>query len=632
MPFAAGLIVLAGLAVYAQIGSDPFVFDDDASIALNPTIRHLWRWPGALATPGLGATVQGRPILNLSFALNYAAGGTHPAGYHAVNVAIHLLAGLTLFGIVRRTVAGRRGEWLALAVSLLWVVHPLQTESVTYVVQRAESLMGLCYLFTLYGFIRFAAAGQSPGRGGRAVWAGLSVLACLLGMGTKEVMVSAPVIVLAYDRTFVAGSWAAAGRQRWRYYMALMATWVPLAWLVLHAGDRGGTSGAGSGVTIWQYGPTQFAAVAHYLRLTVWPWPLIFDYGAQWVTSIGAVLGPVLLVLALVGATIGALARRPALGFLGLAFFALLAPTSLVPGNRQTLAEHRMYLPLAPVLIVLALAAEQLARRFVRHPAGRRQLLGVVAAAAALIFGWRAVDRNKVYASSLALYRDTTARRPENPYARSNYGYALGQAGQTEAAIAQFQAALQLKPDLANAHYNLGLILSRSGRVEEGIAEYERAIRIQPAYPEALYNLGIVMAGQHRLPEAIACFAQVVRLQPAFADGHIGLGNALVQSGRLTEGVHQLEESLLLTGDSAGGRHALGRMLAGAGLMPAALLQLEAAVRLDPRDPAVQLDLGNALLALGRTPEAIARYETALSLRPDYPEARHNLSYARALP
>jgi tetratricopeptide (TPR) repeat protein len=634
-PLAAGLIGLAGLAVYFRTWSDPFVFDDVASIVLNPTIRHLGRWPGALLTPGLGATVQGRPVLNLSFALNYAFGGTNPAGYRAANVAIHVLAGWTLFGIVRRTVAGRRGEAMAGVVALLWVIHPLQTEAVTYVVQRAESLLGLFYLLTLYCFIRYAngeAASRPAAAPGRRGWAALSVLACLLGVGTKEVIVSAPLIVLAYDRTFIAGTLREAWRRRWRYYLALAATWLPLAGLVAHAGDRGGTSAAGSGVTLAQYAPTQFAAVARYLRLAVWPRPLIFDYGAQWVTSARSVLLPALVVGAFAAATLWALRRRPALGFLGLAFFAILAPTSLVPGNRQTIAEHRMYLPLAAVLVALVLAAEQLAQRASARPRRRRGLLGGAAAAAVLVWGGFAAARNNVYASALALYGDTIAHRPDNPYAHSNYGYALGQSGQTAAAIAQFQEALRLKPDFADAHYNLGLILVRTGHAAEGVQEYEQALSLRPAYPEALYNLGITLAAERRLPEAIARFAALVQLQPAFADGHIGLGNALVQAGQVPEGVHQLEESLLLNGDSAKGRYALGRMLADAGLMPLALAQFEAAVRLDPNDPEAQLDLGNVLLALGRTPEAIARYAAALRLRPDYPQAQHNLLYAQRLP
>ena len=185
------------------------------------------------------------------------------------NLAIHYLAGLALFGIVRRTLARRKdpaAALIAFSAALVWALHPLQTESVTYIIQRAESLMGLFYLVTLYCFIRGA---EADGR--QRPWFALCVAACLLGMATKEVMVSAPLIVLLYDRTFVAGSFREAWRRRWGLHAALAATWLPLAGLVAGAGwDRSGTSGFNSDVTPWAYWLTQFEAVTRYLWLSVW--------------------------------------------------------------------------------------------------------------------------------------------------------------------------------------------------------------------------------------------------------------------------------------------------------------------------------------------------------------------------
>src|SRR5271170_509528 len=153
------LIVAAGLLAYRKSYGGPFVFDDPPSILYNATIRHLWPFWSVLRPPhGEGITVGGRPVLNLSLAVNYAISGTRVWSYHALNLLIHILAGLTLFGIVRRTLERvgsgdlARPYLLGLAITLLWILHPLQTESVTYVVQRAESLMGLFYLLTLYCF------------------------------------------------------------------------------------------------------------------------------------------------------------------------------------------------------------------------------------------------------------------------------------------------------------------------------------------------------------------------------------------------------------------------------------------------------------------------------------------------
>ncbi len=395
---AGAVIVGAATAAYRNTFSVPFIFDDSLSIAGNPTIHHLWPpWLPLSPPHGQGLTVEGRPILNLSLAIDCAISGTRVWSYHATNLLIHMAAGLTLFGILRRTLERCSGlsEWhglparwlatwagspchlLAFAAALIWTVHPVQTESVTYIVQRAESLMGLFYLLTIYCFIRFAGSSYVPQSGtsadkeaGRWGWGLLSIVACLFGMATKEVMVSAPVVVFLYDRTFIAGTFAEAWRRRRRFYLGLAGTWLLLICLAAGAGNRGRTVGFGIGATPWEYALTQFQAIVHYLRLSVWPHPLIFDYGPQWVRRPSEVLWDAILVAVLLFGSAVILLRpayqgfrlrpalrdfggqvgRRALGFTGAWFFLILAPTSIVPLVRQTIAEHRMYLPLAAVV------------------------------------------------------------------------------------------------------------------------------------------------------------------------------------------------------------------------------------------------------------------------------------------
>ena len=358
-------LVLAGFWAYRNSFSAPFFFDDLPAIVDNRSIRHLGAI-GEVLSPAVadGSGVEGRPMVNLSLAINYAWGGLNVEGYHALNLAIHLLAGVTLLGIVRRTLHHRGSEQsmlLGWVVALIWTVHPLLTESVTCVVQRTESMMGLFYLVTLYCFIR---GSEAPDRRHGSRWHMLSIAACLLGMGTKEVMVTAPLMVLLYDRTFAAGSFGAAWRARRRYYLGLGATWLGLAYLVVQAGGkRGEAAGFGLGVTGWSYALTQAQAVVMYLKLAFWPRPLVVDYGRGVVTQAGAVGGQLILLAVLLAATVYALfwpeppisrlrlADRRALGFLGAWFFIILSPSSSVlPLVTQTMAEHRMYLPLASVV------------------------------------------------------------------------------------------------------------------------------------------------------------------------------------------------------------------------------------------------------------------------------------------
>lgn len=464
------LLASVTIAAYGRTLSDPPLFDDNPSILGNPTIRSL----ATAFVPPPGMTVTGRPVLNLSLAANYAVSGTEVWSYHALNLAIHVLAALTLFGIVRRTLGRRKVPGclsLAFWSSLLWAIHPLQTEAVSYIVQRAESLMGFFYLFTLYSFIRGC---EAKGLGRRA-WCAVSVFTCFLGMGTKEVMVSAPLVVLLYDRAFLSGSFRAAWRRNARVYTGLAASWLLLGFLVaLAGGNRGSESvGFGIGVKWWDYVLTQFPAICHYLRLCFWPHPLVFDYGPFWVTHPPALWPEFILVALLAGGTAWALVKRREMGLLGFWFFAILAPTSLVPGSAQMIVEHRMYLALVPVVIIVVFA--------VHRWLGRAAPWLCAAAAAALFIA--TLQRNRIYHSSESIWSDTVAQRPDNARARLNLGNVLmTQPGRLYEAIVQYEAAVRLKPDSAEAHFLLANALHLApGRMNDAVREMDEAIRLKPA-------------------------------------------------------------------------------------------------------------------------------------------------------
>jgi tetratricopeptide (TPR) repeat protein len=641
---AGAAIVLAGIAAYRDSFSGVMLYDDIPSIVENSTIRRLWPMGDILVTPGSGTlTVSGRPMLNLSFAVNYAISGTNVWSYHALNLLIHLSAALALFGIVRRTLQHLRTDeetatLLAFAVALLWTVHPLQTEAVTYIVQRAESLMGLFYLLTLYCFIRYAEEGGDgrPARPGQAgntstIWLGLSVLSCLLGMATKEVMATAPVLVLLYDRTFVAGTFAKAWRLRWKAYAALAATWLPLACFVASTGgNRGGSVGIGVEATAWAYWLTQFGAVARYLRLSIWPHPLVFEYGLLTVRGAGEVVPYAIPVLVLLAGTIWALTRGEkegnsgtrAAGFLGAWFFGILAPSSLMPGTSQMIVEHRMYLSLAAVIAFIVLG--------IHAAIGRARALVCICLVLALGLGAMTNRRNETYHSSLGLWRDTLAKRPENLVAHFNYGTALYQAGRISESLSHFERAVQLRPDLAVAHYNLGYQLMITGQTEAALAQYEEALRLKPEYPEAHDNVGVVLAAMGRPDEAIAHYEEALRLKTDYAQAHDNFGNALLQMNRLPEAADQYAEAVRLEPGSARAQANLGNVLLQLDRTPEALAHLEEAVRLDPELAEARAKLGDALMETRRPDEAIGQYEEALRLNPGSVETQNNLGIALA--
>lgn len=572
--WAAALIVVAVFAAYANSFSVPFVFDDQLAIVENPTLRQLWPPWAAFSPPrGQGLTVEGRPLLNFTLALNQAVSGVAPWSYHLANTTLHALAALALFGLARRTLVPLKRDAansIALGVALLWAVHPLQTESVTYVVQRTESMMGLLFLATLYFFRRGTDATQ-PASTRR--WFTLAVVSSLLGMATKEVMVTAPLVVLLYDRTFVAGSWGEAWRRHWKIHSSLAATWMLLGFLVIGSGNRGGTIGAAAGVTWWQYAFCQSRAVVHYARLAVWPSPLIFDYGSDFV-SFGEIAPYAALDIVLLAMTGFALWRRPALGFVGVWYFLILAPTSsVVGGTRQMLAEHRIYLSLA-ALIVLAVVGLHawLGRRAVFVCA----LLGGALIAATAI-------RNHDYRSELALYTDIVAKRPANVHARYNLGKILAETGRLDEAIVQDEAAVRLNPDLVSARYNLANALSDKGRFADAVAHYEAALRVKPDYAKAHFNLGNALVRLNRKPEAAAHYWAALQTQPAYLEARDNLGSVLLELGQLAEAEEQLQQVLRINPNLAETRFNLGTALFLGGNLPAAAAEYERVLQLNPR-------------------------------------------------
>ncbi|HUJ71567.1 MAG TPA: tetratricopeptide repeat protein [Verrucomicrobiae bacterium] len=581
------VVVAAGLLAYHNSFTGGFISDDLHSIPENLTIRHLWPiWPTLSPPPRGGITVEGRPLINLSLAVNYALGGYNVWGYHALNLVIHILAGLALLGIVRRTLLqpplrarfGAAANELALATAVLWTVHPLQTESVTYMIQRAESLMGLFYLLTLYCFIR-ATESQRVN-----LWYGLCIAACALGMATKEVMVSAPLMVMLYDRAFLCESFRDAWRRRRPLYLGLSATWILLG-VVMAQGStfvNASINAHNIGVTRWEYFWTEPGVILQYLRLSVWPSSLCLDRGWPIARTCGSILPPAIAVGVLLGASIWAWRTNPVWGFMGAWFFLILAPSSSIIPTQDTIHEHRMYLPLAVVISLVVVGLYSLLRR-------RSFAVFVVLGIGLGLLTWR---RNQDYRDELTIRTDAVAKFPHDAVVHHNLGVTLASLGRAREAIEQYEQAVRLNPDDARARYNLGVALVGVGRVPEAIEQYEQAIRIRPDYPEPHNNLGVILAQSGKPQEAIGHFEQVLRARSNNADAHNNLGAALAQAGRLQEATEQLDQ----------------------------------VVRMNPADPEAHYNLGLVLEQTGRANDAVEQYELALRLRPNYPEAQNNLA------
>ena len=594
------LIPVATLLAYANSFSGPFAFDDLRWTEANPHIRHLWPLSNTLQPPQ-GTPGTGRPVVCLTLALNYAVSGLDPWSYHVANLVIHASAALLMFGIVRRTLQGARlrdrfgtqANGLAAAVAVCWAVHPLQTESVTYIIQRTESMMGLFLLLTLYCVIR----GQDSPL--RLQWYATAVVCSVLGMGTKETMVIAPIIVLLYDRIFLADSWAELWKKRSVLYAGLAATWLVLISLVIVNNARGGGLLGSPAVSWWRYATNQFGAIAHYLRLTFWPDTLCLDHGWQVSPLPGSwkAIG-VVLIAGLAAATGWALANVPPLGFLGAWFFLTLAPTSSVVPIQDMVAERRMYLPLAAVVTLAVIAAwnglSRLSRRFkLTATTLRWAFFGLIAGALA----WRTVQRNEDYHSEIAIWTDTTRQRPQNGRAWSNLGTSYFKAGRFDSAVASLQRAIELLPTYSSARViasaNLGSVRLAQGRYSDAITHLSEALRLNPNDAEAHNDLACALRQLGDREQAIVHFRTAIRLKPEYALAHYNMGLLLTDLGAFDE----------------------------------ALVELRTARRLLPDRPEILFKLGVLLSDRGLYSEACANFTEAVRLKPDFEGALQYLRF-----
>ena len=555
-----------GLACYHNSFSGPFIFDDIPWIVENKSLRQLWPLRPLVGT--------NRPILNLTFAANYAVGGTNVVGYHVVNLLIHLTATVVLYDLIRRTLLllgnwskhPSRAAWFAAIVSGLWTAHPLQTQSVTYVVQRSESLMSLLYLLCIYCFLR----GIDEQR--RYRWHVATVICCWMGMGTKEVMVTAPLAVLLFDMIFVNRRWQTPLKTRLALYAGLFLSW---SWVFSNASvtlaSTSSSVGSNSqGITGSDYFVSQPQVLLSYLRLFFWPDPLCIDYYATTFRTVSEIAAPGIVILGLFVVCLWALRYRPVVGFPSFMTFLLLAPSSSFLPIADPIVEHRMYLPLA-CLIVLTVASvwwavNQLERRCKLSPTTVRAISAVAVLGTLTALTSTTIARNRDYHSVVSLWGSAMEVNPQNPRAFNQLGVELEKSGRHDKAFDYHVEAVRLsnathRKPLAEYHYSLARSLHRQEHIPEAIFHYQRAIQLRPRSTAVLLNLGIAYCDLGNVDEAIAQYREAIRIRPNYSLAHNNIAIAFAGQCKYDEALNHFEKALKGRPSIPSIRHTVARML-----------------------------------------------------------------------
>lgn len=661
------LLLLLGLGVYVTSLGVPLIFDDIPALRENPHLRRLWPLSVPLTAPPespLGA----RPVSSFTFAANYALHGLNVSGYHIFNLALHLLSALLLWSLLRRVLSlpalrarlGNAGPWLATCIAAVWVVHPLLSEAVVYALQRTELLVSFFCLLTLFCALRLFEGGKAW------LWTLLAVLACALGMGSKEVMVGVPLLVLVLDRTFFTPGWGEALRRRRGLYAGLASTWLLLA-LLVWSEPRRDSAGFHHTIGALDYLRAQAGVILLYLKLIAWPVNLSIIHPREAVTTWGPALLPGAIILALLGLTGYAVARRRAMGVSGAAFFLLLAPTSsVIPIVTEVAAERRMYLPTATVLCVVIPAIYLLLLRIFpresappaapapmpaaeqtpdaapatapapapltapHEPALARQAMIALTVIAVGLLGFQTLRRVGEYRTAVSIWESAVAVYPQSPDAWNNLGVALGEAGRDEEAIRVYERVLSLDPHYLMAQVNLGNCHFRLHRYEEARASHEKALAMQPKSIAARTRLAQDLIELNRKPEAAAQFRTLVEQEPENYEARYNLGLLLTEMGRAGEALPHLEKAASLRPGEPDAQASYAAALVAVGRSIDAVPIFENALRIQPNHLGARLGVGKAMLDQNRLDDADAHLRKAIEINPTESAAYEYLGAALA--
>jgi len=620
------LLSVLALLIYSNTFYAPFQFDDNSAIIDNPAVRHL----SSLLVSG------SRAVLYLSFAINYYFGGLNVVGYHAVNILIHLTNGFLVYVLVIGLLNTPRirpspftpaqPHWLAFATALLFVAHPVQTEAVTYLYQRATSLAALFYLLAVVCYLRWRQA--APAAGSRWVWYVGGVLSTVLAMKTKEICFTLPFMILLIEAVFY-------GIPRLKQWAALIPFLLTLP--IIPSSTLPGAMSEGADVFARETGTisrsdylfTQFQVIMTYLRLLVAPVRQNVDYDFPIAHSLfePAVLLSFLFLAALFGAACWLLlfpartaspARATLIGFGVLWFFVTLSIESSIIPIRDVINEHRLYLPSVGFFLAVTTAASGVAVRWPRTAAAG--LLALL-----LLLSGAAYARNQVWLSEESLWRDVISKSPRKSRGYNNLGYSFEARHNLPEAIMYYRKALEVDPKNYIAHFDLGNVYRASGKMDDAAVEYEAAIALLPDYADAHDNLGIVYESRGDLQKAMQEYLTTIKYKPYSATAYNNLGRVFNKLDRRDDAMRAFRAALKLNPEFADAYRNLGVMYKHAGRVQEALPLYQRAVALDPDDSDARYDLGGLYKTLGRREEAVREYQAVIRLKPDESGAYINI-------
>jgi len=555
---AIGILIIVGVLLYGHTLSFPFVFDDHIYLVDNPLVKDAHSFTCqddfvAFSTysrrlgldPDLSTNFILRPVTYLTFYINYVLDGMKPRGFRAVNIAIHCANAILLFMVLLHLLGQSRKsgsvtavseDFIAFAAALLFLVHPMQIESVTYIVQRFTSLAALFYLFTI---LTYLVAHSTANTLAAAFFRWISVVGLVGGMLSKESLFTVPFMLVALDWLVMGIPLKVVWRRTLPYFLCLPI--IPALILLTSWAQNGGNASLGAALNItnpypdpnyqYHYALTQLSAVLSYLWLVLFPAGLNLDWQYPLSKSLleMRVIGSVMGIVGIVG---GAWfwyyrrqedARRSLFFCSVIWYFVALAVSSSVIPLPDVMVEHRCYIASIGALTALACCADMI-RTWLADRRGVRYVVPICAGVWILALMAATVARNEVWRSEIGIWKDAAAKSPGKFRPLMNLGVAYTEQGKQREGMACFRRALQVEPALIGGYENLATMENMTGNYAEALLVSQVGLKYAPHSCKLHFNKAVAYNGLGQTTKSIEWFKKAISFSPTHKQSHLALG------------------------------------------------------------------------------------------------------------
>ena len=643
------LIVVLGFIVYSNTFHAPFTFDDERNIVRNDVIKNLTNF--FFSSSGYHSDPK-RFIGYLTFALNYRFGDIDVTGYHILNLGIHVANALLVYTLLlltfrtpylRSSSVTPFSKWIALFVGILFVVHPLQTQAVTYIIQRFASLATMFYLIALVLYVKMRLLQNSVSPSNWKIFPlyFLSLVAIILSMKTKEIAFTLPIMIVLYDFFF----FKQINRKNLLILIPIILTLfiIPASFINIQKPAEevvyynvGEVTKDSAFIPRMDYLLTQIRVVTTYIRLLFFPLKqnLDYDYPIYHSFFIPEIFLSFLLLLGLFAIAVFMFIKWQkgsdsiflliAYGILWF-FITLSVESILVPVGSggsvygEVISEHRAYLPSIGVFIAFSTFIFVIKKKLKTSiPAGAVAIM-LCLAAGVVAFAVATYARNNLWKNEISLWKDVVRKSPAKPRPYNRLGIAYYKNGFLEDAIREYQTAIRIQPDYFDAHNNLGVVYLKLGRVQEGTRE------LKAAYAKGHYDLGLAYLRKGQLEEALREFQTTVDGLPEHIDAHVKLGLIYGEKGRFGQAVQEFQRAIKLNPGLAEPFYYLGKARIELGHLDEAAESFGTAIKLKPKEADFHYDLGVVYLMQGRLKEAKEKFQTVIRLNRHHEGAIKNI-------